>query len=1324
MQFLSKRIGQRTCGQEQEKLNALDPRVHYARVSSKLRRNSPISTVMPRIAVIQRRWRTGRIGIIVVWLSAFGQGQVARMPVVLDGATPTQAVIHYEAPNSAACTVKVTETNRPDTIIHDLNPALFKGSDQDLSRGTTIIDGSRRTVTIGARTAYAAPDGKLYSRALQAATSHNVSVDCIRSAGVLSFTTQNPPLGNTYPEAPPFNPAGFGNYAWPTVDWTDAAKTYIDPMTGFLLKPAYVLNPRGQSGEWGNEARELSFAGAFDRNRAWNDAGNLMNGSRSGPFASYSGSRGDPVFLPFSKFGLWWTTIGGWEPSLRIWDDVRLTLYGFGSDPDPENRKVMACLGVLYAPETDRCAGPEIELLLPAGSAGVVTTPDFPKPPFSGWRIGRFLNKEEAAIPNGTVSVANSVVTLKEGHPFPLSMPAGVKIQIGTTWYTVASVQDGKQLTLTEPSLSLESASYQLGGFGVRLRKKTGTGVIQVNASWALAWTSEPAMPLNGELDLCSRLTFPVDYEADGVTRINPSRTGMFCVLTGMDARLLVLVIPETGETRVLSSLEHADAGSGTPPRMPLGAFSSSDPLTLFAYHGDDSVSSARALYSISYDAAKCHFRAWTGNNYLFPGPAAATDCLNWRNLTPAKEKRDVITQFQTAVAGNPFWNPSVMANGDLSFSGIAGNYALFTKFFAGPQDTPCFMTTFDLRTGNLVQVTDSFGGSSPSMRWGSCHTTPATMVDQWIAPALTILISRNGPGYLSGPFKIRSVSAVSKDGGATWLNDTSLNSSETGLCTTTDPRMVAKGATGSRCVKIRITSEYPCSLSPANGDAARFPCPWNSSLAGPMPLIAGDYLSDLGKWPDTFEGKAEKMLITSKTDIGGGNWELELMRWATCDDQMWTSHITSPYTAIHQNGWDAYMTGTGMCGGTYAWFDAADTTHTFYPDNSAVTADHGATGPAPKGLYATIVMGGAARIGGIPEQFNQPAMFVQNQNTTSFAGVRRDAGSDVESYPNLGQWTASDAEKQYAFDLRHLNPGYGSGPERPSGIWRQKYVLVPGAKQLYKIDNYGGVFGKVFPYLAFAGRNLLKDMSGPSSFISDADEWRYCVAYQPGECRPDSSAKDAFVNVPRASLSDGCVVNTYAYNYPCFTTPYSFGAWALQYRYNRDDPDGKLYRRMTMGFTGPGRQYQFQNVHVTPEGRWAFLGPGWVDGVRSSILMVKVPPLPEEDTVDRSTYLPVHVAVDPDTASSTARVRFGYAEHGAVGDFYCTSRRESCVSDTLSSPFAFEKSDSLTPAPCASGCTITVPALPARVLYYRVERLSDAGMVVSTGPTQIYVAP
>lgn len=167
-----------------------------------------------------------------------------------------------------------------------------------------------------------------------------------------------------------------------------------------------------------------------------------------------------------------------------------------------------------------------------------------------------------------------------------------------------------------------------------------------------------------------------------------------------------------------------------------------------------------------------------------------------------------------------------------------------------------------------------------------------------------------------------------------------------------------------------------------------------------------------------------------------------------------------------------------------------------------------------------------------------------------------------------------------------------------------------------------------------------------------------------------------------------------------------------MQNDVSRDDPFTRYARRLTMAFTGPGRQYQFKNMHSTPSGRWGFVESGWVDGVRDEMLLVKIPAWPNEDSVNRANFVNVLITIGAGLAK--ARVRFGYDSN-----FYCTSRAEACVTDASIAPFAYLTSDTLTAATCSSGCTINVPAISGRVLYYRVERLDSAGALVNFGPTQ-----
>jgi hypothetical protein len=105
-----------------------------------------------------------------------------------------------------------------------------------------------------------------------------------------------------------------------------------------------------------------------------------------------------------------------------------------------------------------------------------------------------------------------------------------------------------------------------------------------------------------------------------------------------------------------------------------------------------------------------------------------------------------------------------------------------------------------------------------------------------------------------------------------------------------------------------------------------------------------------------------------------------------------------------------------------------------------------------------------------------------------------------------------------------------------------------------------------------------------------------------------------------------------------------------------------------------------------------------------------------------------VAVSIDPAAGLSIQRafVEFGYAENGDPGNYYCVSRQETCVAASGAinppTPFYFEQSESFVGVPCVAGCTITIPALSQRILYYRWRYLNNSGQIVGSSAAHVVV--
>ena len=302
---------------------------------------------------------------------AFSASAATINPIVL-GKTSTQAVFTYNAPDGNACSV--VTLNSLNAIVRDTDVTLFPGSDSD-NRAGNLVNGTSRIVVIGKRSSDMGADGKMYSRALQADSAYTLQVTCGSSQGTLNFRTNTIALGNSAPDPYPFNSGGYGNYAYPSVDYGNTARTYIDPQTGVLLKrlttPGY--------GSPGLYTALLRYTRTI-LPVTWTNPQNVLG--QDGQFASYSGAGGTSNAL-FVSAATGEAQRAYMDYSENYVDDLLARLNGYGDQNSGADRTLNVCL---TADAGQTCLGNTLSLVLPKSSASEVTGPStYPSPFFSGW---------------------------------------------------------------------------------------------------------------------------------------------------------------------------------------------------------------------------------------------------------------------------------------------------------------------------------------------------------------------------------------------------------------------------------------------------------------------------------------------------------------------------------------------------------------------------------------------------------------------------------------------------------------------------------------------------------------------------------------------------------------------------------------------------------------------------------------------------------------------------------------------------------------------------------------------------------------------------
>ncbi len=1238
-----------------------------------------------------------------VWLALAGftpvKAEIANVRVA--GATATQAIIAYTAPDENACTMEVSESADFRPLAHDVDPALFASADRD-DRAGNLVTGRARLFVAGARVAQEGLDHKYYSRALQNRTTHYFRITCGTDTATGSFDTADWPLGLTYNEPIPADPSKAGVTAWPQLSWNDRSETVIDPQTGMLIKR--MTFPKMEK-VYSSGYAFYSFAYASGAN--WTGAASAL--ADDDGWATYSGTTRDALKLS-SDFAV---------PRGMVVDGLQVGIKGCVADgATGEDRDVEVALSIdggisaygKWLPVTlsneSGCSGAERL----AGDAAD------PVPVMSAW-----LNTDEQPPSAEDLSLSTGYARLAGTRadyyyttisaPFGLNWGKGAQILVCSDHpctgryvpYTVDTVNSALTLTTAEDMGTAAVRAWKAPMFVVMIRKKTASAhQVRIQHARFGMWFSAGA-GFNGgagSTSMCAPRTRP---DRNG-------KAGYHCATQTSYPNdwLLWWIAPSDGEVRYLGPIWTSGADWNLHICSQSGvSWDISDPTYDALYCTVPSKSAPGKLLLLK--------GAYKGDNTdagLQPGAgSSAVQALwQWTNLTPVPN--DLIAQVK---AFDPSFDATLF-NGLTTAGTQDGKVILYSR--AGYQNSMGWNVVYDPSPQVNAVVGAMNSWSRPPARWCGIHTSFAWGDAKWMMTAGYDL-NGNGGNY-SGPFRTTTTGTLSATFSPCPANEL--------------------GVTGNQCSTVTISGEPE---TPANATPAR----WQLQQ-----LAAGDVLDVLnasgapdGEWVRVI-AKAGLTLTLQRgfsKDHAAKAHPAGTVLQPICGAVSYD--LVNYYSEPASNWWwdfnnDPHGTNSGdpyaleMDGATVMReLVLMGMTHATNRLKTTISDGPG-TLPGTPMCTSTSIHNSAYGIRTAEwssATFKSAPPYCLGHNPPFSGTYGMGTGNGVERHPSYDQsdLTAPNAARSWFLDARPLNV-YQDYP----------LTVVPVTGQLYKVTKvwHERPDWKRVQLFAQTGYQPLREVSAPMPFTISSgpqDSYKYCVALRAGECYPGSQADEIYVNVPQHSghppslpYGDTCIAKDMAYANSRDICLGLLGAHAdsiAQYGLTgRDEFYGRYSRRLTNGLHVPKATDKLWNARPLPDGSWIFLPNAKVNGARAEVLLVKTPPFPQADSVNRGDFVPIEVLVDAPEGSDNAVVEFGYDT-----SFRCTGRDETCVAVSASgawpgsAPYYFA-SESYTGVACASGCTVAIPAIAERVLYYRVKYRDADGNVLATSGTNAVAVP
>jgi hypothetical protein len=1292
--------------------------------------------------------------------------------VNVTGTTATQAVLTYTAPNGNACTIQVSQNSSLTPLVPDADPTIFSGANNDLSRPGTVTYGLGRTVVIGQRTAQLATapganTARHYSRALQAATTYFGLITCPSTGDTapFSFITTTIMAGNTYGEPWFGDPANSGQTPFPESDHGASFQAaWNDPQTGGQVEEistrTNIASIFGHlSGTNGNPGNGLITA---------HNGGTVNTPCDSGPSSSPWASPCNAICV--ANQGVYFTcpnnngtsTPSAWATVQNStgWLVLPIDLYQFYCSPFTTSGSTCQQGGIYGGTRYDPGIGQTLDQVQIGGNAFVNSA----------------NNVLDVCLGNGYVCFTPvQQVSVTDGSSCGTACAWNTVGGISNRSIGVGNIGMDEWLLDSSPRINRQEIQTHLGGAYV-IGQANCPGA---SCTKTLTWSYDSSNPSGFSTGyLVSQGWFPDPFSTYWFQSTNSNNTTIW--LSANSATYASQFCPglSTGCTPYTPVF-----GPPSPPACNPNSYSCEYQLSgqidgnnvTVADPSNSITYSSTNCGSGTYTGCQIYY--WTVHpiSVMIRRHAADSSTLSLNGVYI-----NAITHSDIAVPDGGFWTAFYNTSVNDGFFGYFGGFFWLntttgaSAWFTTPEIVNdgaghpawantggCGPATFDQQSGIAAPTWDCLMTDNS----GKLIIAEGTYYGPTTAPAQAYSYQINGYTYVGGGTDTgvcaASASCTVYYGASSSCTGPAVTGGNTCL-TYTDltPSYIGKD------VIAQLTS-YSSSYSPAFNASSYPNCAgagfvveegtafgvcysgqdtagwkWAFALGDRNPAHAGGTgVAVLGM----VEPTVGVNIIHTVDDVGeAGSLGNAWLVWNGANQHYYWQPKTDPAGAKLETDNPSWTTD-----------------HQYIRDGASMGAYNAGALQCPSA--SPYFQGEQERLGTIPAIFSAP-IYTASLNT-SFAGSCFGLAipNDMQSHPNPG---GANAPPTFGYDYFAQIYGSQAIGGQGGGTWSNVggtlYTYVPASGNIIDADDIripatGGLFGQInFKLTGTAlscGAHPLVDISGPSSSIGTTSVYNYkfCRARASGECYSGSTAGQMYVNCPNIitpGIQDGNItglppnyfsrvpVNAAAGGYPMGmgndilvynASMHSNRVSQFNLNMNGDgktgqnDPTGAYSRPLTL--CGPVRMCGGQeDARVTPDGSW-IVYPMNANFNGQDMYAMRIPSWPVRDSVNRSGCVPVMVKLAPVTGAANAIVEFGYAEDGAPSNLYCTTRADVCVASQASvpsgnAPFQFA-SESPAGLACASGCGITIPAIPQRVLYYRAKYRDSSNNVVAVTSDQ-----